>query len=43
MGTVVITVRTTGAEQSDAGEITVDVVDIGFGLAADLIDQSEAE
>lgn len=43
VGTVVITVRTTGAEQSDAGEITVDVVDIGFGLADDLIDQSEAE
>ena len=43
VGEVVITAYTTGAKLSDAGEVTLYVVNQGIGLIDDQIDQSEAE
>lgn len=43
VGEVVITAYTTGAKLSDSGEVTLYVVNQGFGLIDDQIDQSEAE
>ena len=43
VGEVIITAYTTGASESDSGEITLYVVNLGFGFVDDQLDQSEAE